>query len=535
MGSYYSKLSSDVCKASNPVPRDSPDPVLQHGSSTGDNGPSQGEWIMVSTRNKSASFQNKKVSAAYESASNASGHKGHIANQTKENLKEALKTINNIFTLLSEDEMMLPEPQKEDFDSFCDSCKNANPHSGFYACKINVKTSKTKQDDVLTKKTKKTKKNQKNINIKNIKSTKRNHKGNNYSDKPYSQPLPKHFRKKRPSSHPNHGTKPETKSSPQSKAALKAKIAICKQRKALWMKQNKGHRFSMWNQSKIDKKGLNLTDLDDIHCLYQHLNHLNYLLDQVHNKSWIYDKNQHFPKSGLKKVKNGRKIDKNASKFTKTKENTILRTSTGSTTTTRTNTMNYNSNIGVPLRSARRSTFWARNNMRASRSFCHLTRDVTSERSRDIIKYRTFLTLFCGLRDSPLFHFISSKLKTTILQGATSIMTLEVRLVQVVQDESYERTELRKKPRFPILGPMSAPSDSSNARRLVQHHAHGPVVASATQQQQKSVLAFVLIPTDRSRRRRSFRGEIPSVLLATTSHKRLSLATRSPVFNANDR
>ena len=119
MGSTNSKAksSSDAPDASPAVTRDSPDPVLQHGSSTGDNDPSQGEWILVSSSNQKASSK-QKVSAAYESASNASGRKGHITNKTKKTMKEALKTLNNIFILLLEDEMM-SQPQKEVKDSFC--------------------------------------------------------------------------------------------------------------------------------------------------------------------------------------------------------------------------------------------------------------------------------------------------------------------------------------------------------------------------------------------------------------------------------
>ena len=261
MGSINSKAksSSDAYDASPAVARDSPDPVLQHGSSTGDNDPPQGEWILVHTSNKKAPFQKTKVSAAYESVSNASGHKGHITNTTRKTIKEALKSINNIFLLLS-DEEMLPNSQKEVNKSFCDDCKDDHPHSGLYACKTNNKTINNNDKYVPHQKKKKDNKN----NNRNVSSKKRNHKGNKYSDKPYSKPLNKNLKRNSPRSSPYQQPKLKTKTPAQSKATLKAKIAICKQRKAAWMKQNKGHRFSAWNQRKLDKKGLNLTDLDDI-------------------------------------------------------------------------------------------------------------------------------------------------------------------------------------------------------------------------------------------------------------------------------
>ena len=108
MGSFNSKPSypcSDVSNASNDVTHDLLDPVFQHGSSTSDNGPSQGEWILVSPSNSKIPFKKAKVSAAQESASNASGRKGHITTTTMTTLKEALKTINNIFLLLVEEEV----------------------------------------------------------------------------------------------------------------------------------------------------------------------------------------------------------------------------------------------------------------------------------------------------------------------------------------------------------------------------------------------------------------------------------------------
>ena len=536
MGSFNSKPSyprSDASNASNDVTRDLLDPILQHGSSTGDNGPSQGEWILVSPSNSKIPFKKAKVSAAQESASNASGRKGHITTTTMTTLKEALKTINNIFLLLVEEEVVLNQPQEDPNYSSYNECNDANSHSGLYACKTNNKTTKINQKHVLPQKNQKKERYNKNIKSRSLKSKERNHKGNKYSDKPYPKPLPKNLRKKSPSKHPNQCPKLQTKASTQSTAVLKAKIAICKQRKALWMKQNKGHRFSMWKQNKMDKKSLNLTNLDDIHCLYQHLNHLNFMLDQVHDKARICDKSYEFSEFRSKQVKIARKKSKNVSKSHKTMENTILRASTSSTPTTKTNNINSTSKLRVILGSTRRSTLRASRNSRANTSVCHFASDISSITSNNIIKDSPLITPFCGLRDSPLFSIISSKLSTTILQRAALIMTVQERFVETIQNECHERTKLGKEPRFPLLGPMSTPSNPPNTSSLVQHQTNRPVIAATTQQQQKGVLAFVVIPPDWSCSCCPLRGQKPSMLLTATPNKRLSFTKRTPMLNAS--
>ena len=191
------------------------------------------------------------------------------------------------------------------------------------------------------------------------------------------------------------------------------------------MKQNKGHRFSMWKQHKMDKKCMNLTNLDDIHCLYQHLNHLNFILDQVHDKARICDKNYKFSEFQSKKVKIARKRTKNVPKSHKNMENTILRASTSSTAITKKNNINSTSQLRVPLGSTCCSTFRASRNSRANTSICHFASDISSITSNNIIKDSTTLTPFCCLRDSPLFSLISSKLSVTILQQAVLIMMVQ--------------------------------------------------------------------------------------------------------------
>ena len=58
---------------------------FQHGSSTGKPDPPQGDWILVKHGDNSTRKDPEvnKVSAALQSASNASGHNGHITTNMK--------------------------------------------------------------------------------------------------------------------------------------------------------------------------------------------------------------------------------------------------------------------------------------------------------------------------------------------------------------------------------------------------------------------------------------------------------------------
>ena len=263
MGSIYSKVSS----TSSISTRDSTGTRFQHGSSTGVRDPPEGNWILVNHKKQGPPTQ--KVSVAKESASNASGHKGHITNSNMRNMKQALETLNNIFLLLSEE-----EPNQNEEEGPCtpskDRSKSSDTYSTLYTYKINKKGCQEANNlDLATKVPRKVKAKGSQIKPKSF----HNHKGNKYSTKPYPAPKPrsklsfvsqKQLRKERKAKDNREATK----------AQKWMQTKIYKLKKSKWVKENKGYRYPTWSAHQMEVKQRNLKYLQEMECLLQQLHQL---------------------------------------------------------------------------------------------------------------------------------------------------------------------------------------------------------------------------------------------------------------------
>ena len=178
MGSIYSKVSS----TSSISTHDSTGTRFQHGSSTGVRDPPEGNWILVNHKKEGPPTQ--KVSVAKESASNASGHKGHITNNNMRNMKQALETLNNIFLLLSVEESNQNKVEGP-YTPSEDRSKSNDTYSTLYTYNISKKVCQEANNlDLATKVPRKVKVKGSQIKPKSF----NNHMGNKYSTKPYSAP-----------------------------------------------------------------------------------------------------------------------------------------------------------------------------------------------------------------------------------------------------------------------------------------------------------------------------------------------------------
>ena len=117
---------------------------FQHGSSTGPIDPPQGDWILVKHDNSTREDPKvNKVSAAPQSASNASGHNGHITTNMK-NIQEAVENLNNMFLLLT--------MEKDGINQFNDNARTWSPgqstcpHPALYQYRYNNKTNQGTKD-----------------------------------------------------------------------------------------------------------------------------------------------------------------------------------------------------------------------------------------------------------------------------------------------------------------------------------------------------------------------------------------------------